>query len=301
MKQGERRLLFSVLGILAAALVLLVAQRVRGSDTPRVYRVSVLLSGTEEDAWRNFRAGLGQAALEQNVDLRFITRYDASLTQADALRREWEGEADGVVILPADGESLARALEEAPAGLAVCVAGPALPSGRVDCYVSPDYDRMGRSLAQAVAVQGEDCTLYLSPAPSPAALLIAAGLEAGLAEAGVTLRRQTVQEGTPLSLPAAGALAAVEPKVAETLCAAPGVAGRVYGAGLSDGLLRALEDGTAAALLVQSDFDAGYLSLSRIVARLNQESPENAVLESYTATGDNMFQYPMSDILFSTY
>ncbi len=301
MKKGEQYLFFSVLVILLLALVLLVTQWVRGSDAPKVYRVSVLLAGTEGDSWRNFRAGMNQAALEQNVDLRFVTRYDAGLTQADALRREWEGEADGVVLLPADGEALARTLEEAPSGLAVCVVGPALSSDRVDCYVSPDYERMGRSLADAVAEQEEQCTLYLSSAPSPSAGLIAAGLEAGLAEHGIPLLRQTAQEGIPLFPPARGALAAVEPRVIETLCAASGAAGRVYGAGLSDGLLRALEDGSAAALLVQSDFDAGYLSLSRVVGLLTQEKTENAVLESYTATSENMFEFPMSDILFSSY
>lgn len=301
MRKGERGLFFAVLLVLAAASVSLVVQRVRGEDVPRIYRVSVLLDGTDGDSWKNFRAGLNQAALERNVDLRFLTRYDDSAGQSAALRREWEGEAEGVILVPADAQALGETLREAPAGLAVCVVGPALPAGRVDSYVSPDYDAMGRRLADAAAEIGEKCTLYLSDRPSPAARLLAAGLEAGLREKGIPLLQETVGEDGITQVPGEGALAAVESGVAEALCAVPAASGRVCGAGSSGVLLQALEGGAAAALVVQSDFDAGYLSLARVVARLSQEKVEDTVLECYTATGENMFHYPMSDILFSTY
>lgn len=301
MKKGERGLFFAVLLVLVTALVLLVVQKVGGDDAPKIYRVSVLLDGADGNGWRNFRAGLNQAALERNVDLRFITRYDGEGGQTDVLRQEWEGETEGVILVPADAEKLGETLRAAPAGLAVCVVGPALSAGRVDSYVSPDYDRMGRRLADAVAAAGETCTLFISEKPSAAAGLIAAGLAAGLEERGIVLTRETVKGNGIVSLPEKGTLAAVESAVAEALCAAPGGAGRIYGIGTSDRLLRSLEDGTAAALVVQSDFDAGYLSLSRVVSRLSQEKAGNAALESYCATRENMFEYPMSDILFSTY
>ncbi len=301
MKRGERRLFFTVLAILLAALVMLMVQRVGGQDAPKIYRVSVLLDGSDSERWKNFRAGLQRAAQEWNVDLRFVTRYDESVSQMDALRREWEGEAEGVILIPTDADALSAALQEAPAGLAVSVVGAKLESGRVAAYVSPNYALAGEQLADAAAGAGEGVTLYLSPRPSPAAGEMAAGLEDALAKRGIPCRRRTVEEGSTPIIAREGALVAVEPAVAQALCAVRQSAGRVYAAGLSEGLLRALEDGTAAALVVQSDFDAGYLSLSRVVARLSQERAEDVILESYIATGENMFQYPMSNILFSAY
>ncbi|HWS42934.1 MAG TPA: substrate-binding domain-containing protein [Pseudoflavonifractor sp.] len=301
MRKGERGLFFAVLLVLVTALVLLVVQKVRGEDAPKIYRVSILLDGTDGNGWKNFRAGLNQAALERNVDLRFVTRYDGEADQTDVLRQEWEGEAEGVIIVPTDAGKLGETLREAPAGLAVCVVGPVLPTGRVDSYVSPDYDKMGRRLADAAAQVGAACTLFLSDDPSPAASLIAAGLAAGLQEKGIPFAQETVGESGLTEIPKEGALAAVESAVAEVLCAAPGGRERVCGVGVSDVLLRNLEEGAAAALVVQSDFDAGYLSLSRVVSRLSQEKAGNAVLESYAATRENMFEYPMSDILFSIY
>lgn len=299
MRKGERRLFLAVLAILLLALILLFAQWVSGGNTPKIYHVSVLLDGTDSDYWKNFRAGMNQAALEKNVDLRFITKYEGT-TQTAVLRSEWEGEADGVVIVPTDGAALSETLKDAPSGLVVGVMGPELSSDRVNCYVSPDYTAMGRSLADAASTRA-GCTLYLSPDPSPAALLLADGVEAGALEKGIPCYRMTVVPEEVKSVAAAGALVAVEPEMTEALCAAMGAGGRVYGVGVSSRLLHYLEDGTAAALVVQSDYDAGYLSVLRVVRRLARENAENAVLETYTATSENMFEEPMINILFATY
>lgn len=301
MRRGEKRLFLGILAILAVAFALLVAQWAGGANTPKVYRVSVLLDGAESDYWKNFRAGINQAAQEQNVDLRFVTRYDAETTQADALRREWESQADGVILIPTDGAALSTALEDAPSALAVGVMGPTLQSDRVSCYVSPDYDQMGRRLADAAAQVGGGCTLFLSPHAGEAAQQIAAGLESELSERGISCARNTASPENVINAPARGALVAVEPDMAEALAQAGGVAGRVCGVGSSSRLLHYLEEGTVSALVVQSDYDAGYLSLTSLVRKITQGATRDAVLESYTATGENMLQEPMINILFATY
>ncbi|MEG1593399.1 MAG: substrate-binding domain-containing protein, partial [Oscillibacter sp.] len=258
MKRGEKRLFLTVLVIFAAALVGMMVQRVWGSDTPRVYRVSVLLDGGSGEYWSNFRAGLNQAAVELNVDLRLIGRYDGEETQAAVLRREWEGDTDGVVVIPQDGPALAAALEEAPAKLAVSVMGPALASDRVDSYVAPDYDQVGRQLATAAAALGQEhCMLYLSPAAGAAAGQIALSLMAGLQELGIPCTRVTIEPENLAAPAGAGALLAVEPTVTEALCQLPAAAGRICGVGSSSRLLHYLEDGTISSLVVQSDYDAG--------------------------------------------
>lgn len=299
MRRGEKRLFLAVLAILLVGLVALVAQWVSGGNTPKIYHVSVLLDGADNDYWKNFRAGMNQAALEKNVDLRFITKYDDT-TQESALRSEWEGEADGMVIVPTDADALSEALKDAPSGLVVGVMGPELNSNRVNCYVSPDYAAMGRALADAASTRA-GCTLYLSPDASPSALLLAGGVETYLLEKGIPCYRNTAEPEDVKIVAAAGALVAVEPVMTEALCSAMGAGGRVYGVGVSSRLLHYLEDGTAAALVVQSDYDAGYLSILRVAQRLARENAGNAVLETYTATSENMFEEPMINILFATY
>lgn len=302
MRRGEKRLFLLVLAILTAASVGLLAQRVWGNDLPRVYRVSLLLDNAESSYWSNFQAGLNQAAVDLNVDLRLIAGYDGAETQADILRREWEGDADGVVLIPQNSASVAAALQEAPAKLAVAVMGPRLASQRVNCYVSPDYKQVGRTLAKAAADLGRGhCTLFLSPGSSAAEGEISLSLAAGLQELGIPCTRVTIDPKN-LAAPAGdGALLSVDPAMTEALCALPSATGRICGIGSSDRLLHYLEDGVLAALVVQSDYDAGYLALSRVVSALTKGDSEDVTLETYTATAENMFSDPMIDILFTVH
>ena len=303
MRRGEKRLFLGVLGILALALVLLLVQWVRGGNAPQVHHVSVLLDGADGDYWKNFRAGMNQAALEYNVDLRILSKYDGEAAQADVLRAEWEGEADGVVLIPGDGAALGEILKEAPDRLVVGVVGPELGTGGVDCYVSPDYAAMGRRLADAAIGAGGDrgCTIYLSPAAGETARRLAGELTALLGEEQIDCRLVAV-DPQALSAPAkAGALVAVEPAMAEALCTAEDAWGRVVGVGSSSRLLHYLEDGTAAARVVQSDYDAGYCAIAQVAARLSRQGGAAPLLESYTATAENMFTQPMINILFPAY
>ena len=81
----------------------------------------------------------------------------------------------------------------------------------------------------------------------------------------------------------------------EALCA---LGGPVYGVGTSNGILRGLEEGTAAALVIQSDYDAGYLSLLSVLETLEGRRPEDQTLDCYTVTAENMFTDPIDQILF---
>ena len=117
----EKRIFFGVLLVLLSALGAMLFQNAFATDAPRINRVSVLLDGAGEDYWQSFRRGVNQAAQKHNVDVRFLSRYEGEPgpAQVDALRGEWEAEADGVVLIPVDGTLLAAGLREAPSTLAV--------------------------------------------------------------------------------------------------------------------------------------------------------------------------------------
>lgn len=306
MRKGEKRLFFSVLAILTVALLLLAMQWAGGDSMHQIYHVTVLLDGSDGEYWKNLKAGMDQAAAERDIDLRFISRYDGDSTQAQTLRTEWEGEADGVILVPADGGALAQTLQDVPTRLVVGVLGPRLESDRVDCYLTPDYADMGKGLASAAAelAQGADCILYISADAGAVALEIALRLEEHLAELGTVYRRVILEPTAqlePLEEAPDAVRLAVEPEVTERLCASGYWGGRICGVGTSSRLLHYLEDGTAAALVVFSDYDAGYLSLSQVAARLSRGEAPSVTLESYTATRETMFEEPMINILFSAY
>ena len=298
MSKNERHIFIGVLLVLAAALAVMLVQNILGSGQPEIRRVSVLLDGEGESYWQNFRLGVDKAAREHNVDVRYVYRYDgpAGTAQAEQLRREWEGELDGVILVPVDGEALAEALREAPAGLAVTVAGPALPDTEGTCTISASPTEMGRRLAAAGADSGaSSCAVILTGQEGETALRRYRGLEEGLQARGVGWRTVMAAAVEALPEPNGQPVVALEPGTTEALCAR---GGPVYGFGASNSILRSLEEGTAAALVVQSDYDAGYLSLLSVLEALDGAQPEDQTLDCYTVTAENMFTDPLDQILF---
>lgn len=298
MSKNERHIFIGVLLVLAAALAVMLVQNILGSGQPEIRRVSVLLDGEGESYWQNFRLGVDKAAREHNVDVRYVYRYDgpAGTAQAEQLRREWEGELDGVILVPVNGEALAEALREAPSGLAVTVVGPALSGVEGTCTISASPEEMGRRLADAVADSGaSSCAVILTGQEGETALRRYRGLEEGLKARGVGWRTVMAAAVEALPEPNGQPVVALEPGTTEALCAR---GGPVYGFGASNSILRSLEEGTAAALVVQSDYDAGYLSLLSVLEALDGTQPEDQTLDCYTVTAENMFTDPLDQILF---
>ena len=161
----EKRVCIVVLAAFLLALGAMLLQILLSGDSPTIYHITILLDGSDEAYWQNFRLGADRAARDRNADVRYVTRYEgaAAAAQVESLRQAWEGETDGVVLFPLDRGLLEAALEDAPAGLAVTAVGAPLESGRVDCVISADPEEMGRRLADALAADGRTAvTLYRS-------------------------------------------------------------------------------------------------------------------------------------------
>ncbi|NCB62064.1 MAG: hypothetical protein EOM52_00370 [Clostridia bacterium] len=301
MGKGEKRVFLSVLAVLLVSLAFMLMQSATGANTPRIFHVSVLMDGTGDDYSRSFKKGVEQAAVDSNADVRYISHYEGSAAeaQAAALRGEWEGEADGVVIVPVNGDALALALIDAPQQLAVTISGPNVVTEHTAAYITMDNRATGAKLAEAVYESGtKACTVFLPLNAGTAVSERYEGFGARLDELGVSHGMvETVDPSGELLAPGY-ALVALEPTMAEALCELPAAAGRVYGIGTSNRLLRNLEDGAAAALVVQSDYSAGYLSLMSVIGRLKGVTQKDITLESYTVTKDNMFTEPLVQMLF---
>lgn len=297
----EKRVCIVVLAAFLLALGAMLLQTLLSGDSPTIYHITILLDGSDEAYWQNFRLGADRAARDRNADVRYVTRYEgaAAAAQVESLRQAWEGETDGVVLFPLDRALLEAALEDAPAGLAVTAVGAPLESGRVDCVISADPEEMGRRLADALAADGHTAvTLYRSAQETETLALRRQGFLRRLEELGVRCTTVTTSPQGLFVLPEGRAAAALEPAMTEALCQAASSPGQVYGIGSSDLLLHYLEEGTAAALVVQSDYEAGYLSLLSVLEALENGRPQDQTLDCYTVTAENLFTDPMDQILF---
>lgn len=302
MGRVEKRIFAGGLLLLALALGSMLAERLLFQDEAPVYHISVLLDGSGEDYWQNFRMGVERAAQENGADVRILTRYEgeAGPAQAQMLQKEWEGGADGAILIPVEQDILSQTLQAAPAGLAVAVMGPAMSGVEAACTISASNWEMGRRLADAIAADGAaSCTLFFSQAgSSEAERERARGMRVRLEELKIPVEQQKVDLEEEFDLPDAGALAALTPEVAAGLCLQEGSAGRIYGIGTSNRLLHYVEEGAVAALVVQSDYEAGYLCLSGVLLALEGRRASDRVLDCYTVTRQTLFSDPLEQILF---
>ena len=129
------------------------------------------------------------------------------------------------------------------------------------------------------------CAVILTGQEGETALRRYRGLEERFQERGVAWRTVMASTVEMLPEPNGQPVVALEPGTTEAL-------------GTSNSILSSLEEGTAAALVLQSDYDAGYLSLLSVLEALDGAQPEDQTLDCYTVTAENMFTDPMDQILF---
>ena len=106
----------AILVVLGTAVVLsLVLPQLPGREREvQLLELSVIFRETDTALWSNTRLGMEQAAGDLGAELRFLTLTHTgdSGEQADLIRREVEGGAGALLVVPADPEYLGKQLSE---------------------------------------------------------------------------------------------------------------------------------------------------------------------------------------------
>ncbi len=174
--------------VLGTAVVLsLVLPQLPGREREvQLLELSVIFRETDTALWSNTRLGMEQAAGDLGAELRFLTLTHTgdSGEQADLIRREVEGGAGALLVVPADPEYLGKQLSETAGSCpVVSIESPMEGAGMV---VAPDNEALGRQLAEAVLADWTGGTVLLLDTAGEST-----GVDARLdgAEAGAGLRR----------------------------------------------------------------------------------------------------------------
>ena len=158
----------TILTVFALALVLsllaLLLWQETGSDEPEILHLSVLLDGSEETAWRNFRRGADAAAVEYNVDLRYVYRYEnpGQVGQLQAMEAELASGAEAVAVAPLDAEALTEYLRNHSVLQPVVAMGSEVHDEAIAGCVAVDSRAQASLLAGAIVDSGaRHCRIYL--------------------------------------------------------------------------------------------------------------------------------------------
>ncbi|MCI9556397.1 MAG: sugar ABC transporter substrate-binding protein [Lawsonibacter sp.] len=289
-----------ILGVLGLLVVLsiLIPQLLRDRGEPRLLSLSVLLRDTDSAAFAAARQGMEQAADELGAELRFLTPtvQSDSREQAELLRREAEGGADALIVLPVDTASLSAALDQLSSPPPVVSLGSGLDRGTGT--VTPDGGALGRALAQALLEDWDGGKVLLLDSRSvcpEAGPRLDAALEA-LVQAGVPAE-------TAAGLPERGAdwVMTFEPGATRRAGAqkiAEGLDFALYGVGSSTAVTAQLERRTISAVAAWSDYAAGYLAVRQAVQAVRGQPEELEPLSFFIVRGEDIYAPDNQKLLF---
>lgn len=302
MKTKNNVVEIAILGVLGSLVILTLAipQLFRDRTEPQLLAVSVLLRDIDNSGWTVTRQGMEQAADELGAELRFLTLsiQNDSREQEELLRREVEGGADALVVVPADPQSLYTALSQLSGPCPVVTLECAMEGGAG--VAAPDNEQVGRRLAEALLEDWDNGQVVLldnSEACPEAAARLEGALDV-LTQAGIpvvsmtTLPKEWTDARWIMTFEASATRQTAERKETEGRSAA------LYGVGSSTAITAQLERGTIAAVAAWSDYAAGYLAVQQAVRAVQEQREGLDPLPFSIIRGENIYEPENQKLLF---
>lgn len=305
-----------VLLFLASSTDLIIKERKN-----QVYPVSVIIEDSVDDNYVNFRKGMDQAAAELNADVSFITLYDRNDVeqQMEMISREQQDGVRALIVSPVDEKSLAQGIADKRVTVPLVLMNSDLAGDQISAVITPDYDRMGRQLAEQVASAHDvDIPVYLFGTKDRNDITgrFESGVRSVLEEKGFQVVlyekqgegdfRKTIEE---LVYPGGRnvVIVALEPEslleTAEILADSSVYASCVeglYGRGTNLSILNGLDSGLINGICVTDDFSAGYQSVKKAVEIITEGSyqQEPVMQESFYIEKEDLRRKEFEKMLY---
>ena len=280
-----------------------------------IYQIAVIIEDGRSDNYINFRKGMDQAAMEFNVDVRFITLYEKLDVeqQMELMDREQQDGADALIVVPADEEQINGKLMTIPViFLRSGLGGASMGS------IIVDYENMGEQLAGKMSediYENSSVLLLTNPAKqSDMDRMFLKGAETALAADGYSTQTIKINEedGMLKSLETLEAwqkgksvilaenqeiLTAMAGIMADDSEAAAHVMG-LYGRGNTMPILNYMDRGYIDGICVTDDFSIGYLSVREAVGALEGNDSSYIVMDSYYIEKEDLREPAYEKVLF---
>lgn len=313
--------LFVIYGIVVLILYLLSSTNLIIKEKKvEIYPISVIIEDTKDDYYQNFKKGMDQAARAFHVDTSFITLYEAHdwEQQMELLEREINDGARAVVLAPVDAEQTLLYLEEKKMVTPVILLGTNGSNDWVSDTISMDYFQAGEKLGTMFAEENPvDIPVYLFTEglryqsnqdfyDGVVSVLEPMGYQLFLytSDSKDTFRRAIESTVYPESRQAAViALDSPSLTVAADILEKSNVyrqqISNLYGIGSNVSLLNDLDSGIIRGMIVNNQFNAGYLSIQAAVEAIQMGiQKKQVVLDSFYIEKEHLRQPEYEKMLY---
>lgn len=278
--------------------------------------ISVITRETNSDPNETIRQGMEQAALDMDVEISFITLASRNdwQEQSRLITREVNNGAQAIILSAADSKEMAETVEATSKKTPVIsIESPVSPAVANDSILGQDY-KMGKALGERIVYTGAFGLKILVLESSMGCVNIQEreqGLLDTLEGGKVSVEKKLLSEGVDpvaeitaiLQQEKPDILVTLEPYTLEMAAAAKEAASsnqmRLYGIGATGRLAPQMERGIIDTVIVQNDFNMGYLSVRAAMRQLRKtDEPSQAAIEFATISSYNMYSKEHQRLLF---
>lgn len=298
---------------LCVLFLLLTLDPVRSQGATELSEVSVIFRDADSASMSAARQGMEQAAVDMDVELRFLNLSEDGLAdeQKEILEREVDNGADGVLLIPADRDVLSSAVEKT--AVPVVTMETDMTDDGAEGYVSVNNTALGEALGTMTLNGAPEGSAVILVNTAPEATGISDRVEAAARVLEAAERRVYIccpNRGERLEETLAdqvkerpvSAVVAFDTDALETVAgtlAQMEDAPLLYGAGASAAIAAYLEQGTITAVAARNEFAAGYLAVEMLANAISGTSfPKTQLLEFSVVRKETMYEPENEKLLF---
>lgn len=277
--------------------------------------VSVVVNDSSNVRWDAFREGLEQGAEDNHVHLNLVSTGTFQNAQEEQIivKRELNGEADGVIIEPYSSEPDTIMPTESVKPVVLVETG--IETDKLYTSVMTDHVKLGESLADAVIKSGETKVGILSGNQSQSGMkqrletikerLSEAGTEITwvLSEKEFYKKARSMEYFTNNQVDTVISLANDDTeKAVDILYNNKNISWKIYGEGRSEKLMYYLDKGLIEELVVPNEYYMGYQSMALAAQNIRYytDKTEQVEVDFFSVTKENLYDEETSRILFPT-
>ena len=316
----KKKFIFLILIVMVlASTLLLIKDGIKKKVV--IYDVAVIIRGKNIEDWGIIKAGMEQASLERNINLRFISLLEENNVeeQKKQIQKEFDSGTDAIIISPADYEELSTIIENVNKKIPVVLFESKINSKENIAYISSDNYSLGQKLAEEIIRNGNTRNKLIIAENNFNYSSINERYNGFLDE--IKYSKNTYEL---ISLPKDDSMLystikniieededAVLVSLETSSLEAIGKAKKylmnsninnnieVYGIGRTSTIISLIEEKLINATIIQNDFNIGYLSIETAVDKLENTKLDSKINIEYTVINrENMYYKENQKILF---
>ncbi len=317
MKKGKSYIIIFSITVAFAFLYLFNYNLTAERKEKEYYNISVITRFTDSESFEIIRQGMEQAANDMRAEMTYISlaEYNSCEEQDELLKREFNNGADAIIISAADSDYIVPTVNSVSSRIPVISIESNVNTKTVKAFYSADNYNMGKALGEKVADEiGENdknIVILQGTAKSTSISDREKGIIDVLSKEGIntiTVPVKDMNTSKPYFFDnlvfeyKPDVIIATETEVLEKTATyfqgVNGWKGRIYGIGVTGRIASYLEKELISAIVVQNEFNIGYLGVQAAVSSIKNDKIKNAEIDYKVVDSENMYTTECQKLIF---